>query len=326
MSTQPKKRIRYGEANYKSLVLDNGYYVDKTGYIRLMEEYKNPVFLRPRRFGKSLWCTTLKYYYDINEADDFDLLFGHTDIGKNPTPLHNRFMILSLDFSIIEPAGSIADIRHRFNRICNIAIRSVARQYRKYFKKELVVEMDGDASINLDNLLASISDYDLPKLYMIIDEYDNFTNQLITAHKDALYRELTADDSFLKNFFKTLKNGCKARTITRVFITGVLPITIDDLSSGYNIADFLTLEKEFENMMGFTQQETEGLLDVIYRDYDIDPATRPLIMETMTTNYNGYRIIDPNGEGLFNSTILMYFLRKFITYRKIPHYLIDINL
>ncbi|MCP4147075.1 MAG: AAA family ATPase, partial [bacterium] len=87
MSTKAKKRIRYGEANYKSLVLDNGYYVDKTGYIRLMEEYKNPVFLRPRRFGKSLWCTTLKYYYDLKEADDFEHLFGHTDIGKNPTPL-----------------------------------------------------------------------------------------------------------------------------------------------------------------------------------------------------------------------------------------------
>ena len=99
---KPKKRIRYGEANYKSMVLDKGYYVDKTGYIRLMEEYNNPVFLRPRRFGKSLWCTTLEYYYDINEADDFEQLFGHTDIGKNPTPLHNSFMILSEKFNMAQ--------------------------------------------------------------------------------------------------------------------------------------------------------------------------------------------------------------------------------
>ncbi|MCP5054357.1 MAG: AAA family ATPase, partial [bacterium] len=326
MSTKPKKRVRYGEANYKSLVLDNGYYVDKTGYISLMEEYKNPVFLRPRRFGKSLWCTTLEYYYDINEADDFDRLFGHTDIGKNPTPLHNRFMILSLDFSIIDPSGDIEDIRGRFNAHCNTALQLVLDRYRKYFKDFDKFNRDQDASVNLELLLGQIKGFDLPKLYVIIDEYDNFANQLITAHKDALYLELTADSAFLKSFFKALKNGCKARTIDRVFITGVLPITIDDLSSGYNIADILTLKKKFENMMGFTQQEVNALLDEIYNDNDIDPATRPLIMETITSNYNGYRIIDPNGDGLFNSTILMYFLSQFIDEMEIPDYLIDVNL
>ncbi len=326
MSTKPKKRILYGEANYKSMVLDNGYYVDKTGYIRLMEEYKNPVFLRPRRFGKSLWCTTLEYYYDIDEADDFDQLFGHTDIGKNPTPLHNRFMVLPLDFSIIDPSGDIEEIRGRFNEQCNTALQVVLWRYKNYFKDFDKIDRDVDASINLKKILGQIKAFDLPKLYIIIDEYDNFANQLITAHKDALYRELTADDSFLKNFFKTLKNGCKARTIDRVFITGVLPIMIDDLSSGYNIADFLTLKKKFENMMGFTQQEVSALLDEVYEDNRLDPGTRPQIMDVITANYNGYRIVDPNGDGLFNSTILMYFLEQFIDEKQIPKYLIDVNL
>ncbi len=326
MSTKPKKRIRYGEANYKSMVLDNGYYVDKTGYIRLLEEYKNPVFLRPRRFGKSLWCTTLGYYYDINEAGDFERLFGHTDIGKNPTPLHNRFMVLPLDFSIIEPSGGIEDIRHRFNEQCNTALQVVLGRYREYFKDFNGFSRDNDASVNLEKLLGQIKIYDLPKLYVIIDEYDNFANQLITAHKDTLYRELTADDSFLKNFFKILKNGCKARTIDRVFITGVLPITIDDLSSGYNIADFLTLNKKFENMMGFTQQEVSDLLDEVYEDYGLESGTRSQVMDVITANYNGYRIVDTNGGGLFNSTILMYFLRQLIDERQIPKYLIDVNL
>ncbi|MCP4148343.1 MAG: AAA family ATPase, partial [bacterium] len=188
------------------------------------------------------------------------------------------------------------------------------------------IDMDKDASINLENVFAFINDYDLPKLYVIIDEYDNFANQLITAHNDTLYRELTADDSFLKNFFKTLKNGSKSGTISRVFITGVLPITIDDLSSGYNIANFLTLKPTFETTMGYTLKETENLLDEIYKEHQISPATRPIIMETIKANYNGYRIIDPNGEGLFNSTILMYFLDNFITDREIPKYLIDVNL
>ncbi|MCP4157204.1 MAG: AAA family ATPase, partial [bacterium] len=135
-----------------------------------------------------------------------------------------------------------------------------------------------------------------------------------------------ADDSFLKNFFKTLKNGSKSGTISRVFITGVLPITIDDLSSGYNIANFLTLKPKFETTMGFTLKETENLLDEIYKEHQISPATRPIIMETIKANYNGYRIIDPNGEGLFNSTILMYFLDNFITSGEITEYLIDVNL
>ena len=109
MNTKTKKQILYGEANYKNMVMENGYYVDKTMFIHLVEKYKSPVFLRPRRFGKSLWCTTLTYYYDINEKDNFGQLFGHTAVGKDPTPLHNRFMVLSLDFSVVDPTGAEVD-------------------------------------------------------------------------------------------------------------------------------------------------------------------------------------------------------------------------
>jgi hypothetical protein len=326
MNPKPKKRVLYGEANYKKMVEKNGYYVDKTGFIRLLEDYTSPVFLRPRRFGKSLWCTTLAYYYNINEKDNFETFFGHTDIGKNPTPLHNSFMVLSLDFSIIDPSGSIDDIRYNFNQKCNIRLLSITRRYREYFEEPIKIDLDKDAAINLEYILAMINDYGLPGLYVIIDEYDNFTNQLITSHNDTLYRELTADNSFLKNFFKTMKNATKEGTIDRVFITGVLPITIDDLASGYNIAEFITLEEKFETMMGFTREETGQLIDEIYRDYEIDPGTRPLVNEVITGNYNGYRFVDPGGEGIFNSTILMYFMKKFIDYRKIPEYMIDVNL
>ncbi len=153
------------------MVEKNGCYVDKTGFIRLLEEYQNPVFLRPRRF----------------------------------------------------------------NAQCNTSILSVVRRYRKCFEDTNVIDKDEDASINLKTLLTLIKDYDLPKLYVIIDEYDNFANQLITSHQDSLYRVLTADNSFLKNFFKVLKDGSGDDAITSIFITGVRPITIDDLSSGYGI-------------------------------------------------------------------------------------------
>ena len=326
MKTTAKKQVLYGEANYKNMVMENGYYVDKTGYIRLLERYKNPVFLRPRRFGKSLWCTTLTYYYDINETGNFEQLFGHTDIGKIPTPLHNKCMVLSLDFSIVEPYGGIEDIRRRFNQQCNISLKSIIWRYGKYFGDTLEIDLDEDVSINLKKILTVIHAFDLPRLYVVIDEYDNFANQLITSHQDVLYRELTADNSFLKNFFKTLKNGIKDGTIARIFITGVLPITIDDLSSGYNIAEFITMAEKFETMMGFTRQEAGKLLNDIYRDHEIDPSTRQIIMEVIIANYNGYRIVNPMGEGIFNSTILMYFLKELIEYRKITEYLIDLNL
>lgn len=202
MRPTPKKRILYGEANYENMARNNGYYVDKTGFIRLLEDYKNSVFLRPRRFGKSLWCTTLECYYDINQADHFDELFGHTDIGKNPTPSHNQFMILFLNFSIVDPSGDIEAIRHRFNEQCNTALQIVLGRYKKYFKDFDGIDRAEDASINLNKILAQIKIHNLPKLYVIIDEYDNFANQLITSHKDSLYRDLTADNSFLKNFLR----------------------------------------------------------------------------------------------------------------------------
>ncbi len=326
MATMTKRRVLYGEANYKNLIKGHGYYVDKTEYIRLMESYRSPVFLRPRRFGKSLMCTTLSYYYDINESENFKELFGNTSIGKNPTPGHNSYMVLSLDFSIIDPSGSIEDIRRRFNNICNIDLQSVIRRYKKYLGEPIEIDLDKDVSINLKYILAMIKDYDLPRLYILIDEYDNFSNRLITSNQDTLYRELTKDDSFLKTFFKALKNGIKEDTIVRTFITGVLPITIDDLASGYNIARFLTLEREFEAMLGFTQKEVDNLLDIIYSEHDIDPETRKEVTETIANNYNGYHFVDPEGEPLFNSTILIYFLDTFIRYKEIPRYLIDVNL
>jgi hypothetical protein len=129
-------------------------------------------------------------------------------------------------------------------------------------------------SENLNTILSSIRKHRLPQLYVIIDEYDNFANQLVLSHKTELYEALTGDDSFLKPFFKTLKEGRKNGSIANVFITGVLPITWDDLASGFNIADFLTLDPDFECMLGFTQSEVDQLLDDIYHDYDIDPGSR----------------------------------------------------
>jgi len=321
-----KKRILYSVANYEEIVRDNGYFVDKTSYIEKLETIKNPVFLRPRRFGKSLFCRTLECYYDINKAHDFERLFANTYIGQNPTPLHNKFLVLYLNFSTIDPSGNIEDIEESFDTTCNLRLKTLIGKSKKYLKDKISINVKEKMLFNLKSLLNIIEENDLPQLYLIIDEYDNFANQLITANKDSLYRQLTADNGFLKTFFKTLKEGRETGTIANIFITGVLPIAIDDMASGFNIASFITLNPRFENMLGFTQLEVNKLLDDFCHDYDINPNTRTQIDAVIKNNYNGYHFINNNTEAVYNSTLLMYFLNSFLDEKTIPKRLLDVNL
>ncbi len=320
-----KKRILYAEANYQAIVRENGYFVDKTAYIAKLESINNPVFLRPKRFGKSLLCTMLESYYSTLYKARFEELFGHTWIGRNPTPRRNSMLVLHLDFSVIE-TGNMAVMEKSFDLSCNLKIKSMVGKNRNWFQDEVLINPQESAGANLQKVIDFIAFNDLPALYVIIDEYDNFANQLITGHKDHLYQQLMADEGFLKTFFKLLKEGRKTGAIHNVFITGVLPVTIDELASGFNIATFITLEPAFENMLGFTQTEVDHLLDRIYHDYGFDPATRPETDAVIKSNYNGYHFIHPDGQPIYNSTILIYFLDYFTRYGQYPEYLTDLNL
>ncbi|MEI6263313.1 MAG: AAA family ATPase, partial [Deltaproteobacteria bacterium] len=185
-----KKRILYGVANYEEIIAENGYFVDKTRYIPELEMIRNPVFLRPRRFGKSLWCRILECYYSIHLKDRFEELFGNTWIGNNPTRLKNAFIVLHLDFSMIELGKDVDTIRTNFNQICNGKMDGVIRRYAPWFNEQVRIDFEKSANSNLEVILRQASQNDLPPLYVIIDEYDNFANQLITGHKDHLYKKL----------------------------------------------------------------------------------------------------------------------------------------
>jgi len=322
-----KKRALYGVADYEEIVRKNGYFVDKTHYIEKLELIENPVFLRPRRFGKSLLCQMLKCYYDVSQKDDFERLFGQTYIGQHPTPLHNTFFVLHLNFSTVDPNGTIEEIRESFDENCNLRMKTLVGRNQQWFKGQISIDVKDKMLFNLQYLLNVLEENkDLPRLYVIIDEYDNFANKLITSHKDSLYRELTGDGSFLKTFFKTLKEGRETGTITNVFVTGVLPLAIDDMASGYNIANFITLQTKFEQMLGFTQREMGQLLDEVYRDYEIEPATRQEVEAVLKNHYDGYRFVTPEGEALYNPTLVMYFLKQLCDEKIIPKRLIDLNL
>lgn len=333
-----KKSIPYAVANYEELVQKNSYFVDKTHYIEKLEGVSNPIFLRPRRFGKSLWCRMLELYYSILHKDEFNQLFGHTYIGRHPTPRRNSYLVLHFDFSTIDPGTSTEEIEANFNYTCNLRMRTVMGRTHKWFQsqrqeevqedvqEEVVIDLQGNAASNLELILESILLYELPPLYVIIDEYDNFANQLIMANQDQRYLDLTDDDSFLKTFFKTLKEGRKTGAIANIFIIGVLPVTMDELASAFKVSSFLTLHPTFEQMLGFTETEVNQLLDQIYLDYEIDPATRAEVDEVIKNYYDGYYFVSTQDEALYNSTILMYFLKYFTEFQTIPKRLIDLNL
>ena len=265
-----KRRVLYSEANYAALVRDHGYFVDKTAYVAQLEQVRNPVFLRPRRFGKTLLCSILRHYYDVNTADQFETLFGHTWIGQHPTGRQNQYIILGLNFSTIVTGPTIDAIERSFKSQCNYLLDSLRYEYAPLLDDLPPLLEEAPVADNLRKLLIHIRTRRLPSLYVVIDEYDNFSNQLIINHKDELYRQLTADEGFFKTFFKTLKEGRETNAIANIFVTGVLPILIDELASGFNIATILTLDREFEAMLGFTQSEVDQLLDAVYTDYAID--------------------------------------------------------
>jgi hypothetical protein len=321
-----KRRVLYSEANYPVIVRNKGYFVDKTQYVERLESVANPVFLRPRRFGKTLLCSILRHYYDLNCADEFEELFGHTWIGQHPTGNQNSCVILALNFSLIELGKDSSRIERNFQQYCNGELDDLRDFYPSLLAAMPEVIMDAPVAENLNNILRYLKKNRLPPLYIIIDEYDNFANQLVVSHQDRLYRELIADDGIMKTFFKAMKAGRENSTIRNVFITGVLPITMDDMASGFNIASFITLDPEFEHMLGFTQKEMDDLLDAIYRDYGIDPGTRQEVGAVVKNQYNGYAFVTPGGKGVYNSTSVMYFLNWLQRYKTIPKHLTDLNL
>lgn len=320
--------IPYAVADYADLRLRGFYYVDKTRFIPELERYNAPVFLRPRRFGKSLLVSTLAYYYDINEAERFEALYGGTYIGSNPTPERNQYMVLRFNFSAMVVGSEPGALERNFNNLnCGPIYELVhnEQRYARYFRN-FSFRDENNASVMLEDVLNKVKAGNLPKLYILIDEYDNFTNQLLTAYKDPLYEHVTTGDSFLRTFFKTIKKGVDEGSVRTCFCTGVLPVTMDDLTSGYNIAEILTLEPSFIDMLGFTHEEAAEYLRYVLNKYDEGRNRFDEIWQLILNNYDGYRFL-PNAQPLFNSTILTYFFKKFAVNRgEIPEEMVDENL
>ena len=325
MKIQASITIPYAVANYAEMRDRGFYYVDKTDYIPRLEAYNAPVFLRPRRFGKSLLVSTLAHYYDRTLAHRFEDLFGGTYIGSHPTPEHNRYMIIRYDFSAMVMADNMEGLEQNFNDLNCSPVEIMVIHNRDLFG-DFKFTTRGNASKMLEEALAYARAHDLPPVYIMIDEYDNFTNQLLTSYNDPLYEKVTTADSFLRTFFKVIKKGIGEGSIRTCFCTGVLPVTMDDLTSGYNIAEILTLHPDFINMLGFTHAEADTYLRYVLDKYTGSQERYDEIWQLIVNNYDGYRF-SPKGEKLFNATILTYFLKNFATrHGEVPEEMIDENL
>lgn len=311
-------KLPYGISNYEEIIRDGYEYVDKTEYIEKLENLseKRIMFLRPRKFGKTLFTSVLENYYDVKKSDKFEELYGNTYIGKSPTENKNKYHILRFNFSGIDTST----VESTINGFKNEVLSSIQVFVSKY-SIDFYVNWEQEAENVLDNLIKSFGvQRENEKIYVIIDEYDHFANELLGFAPDK-FRDLVSKNGKVRKWYEILKKGTET-VIDRIFITGVAPITLDSLTSGFNIGKDITQDSRFNEMMGFTQEELIEMLD----RQKISKEEQEEILPIMKNNYDGYKFSIGANKQIYNSNMCLYFLSEYIWSREIPSRLIDMNI
>ena len=318
-------RIPYGEADFKRIRINGWLYVDKTRFVHALEEERYAFFIRPRRFGKSCWVSLLDNYYDRTRADAFEAVFGGTDLGRQPTADRHRYVVLRFNFSAFD--DTLDTLRERFEEYCQLVVRYALGRNGDLFPETVRQHICSRPSVTgqLNELFLYANDHGIP-LYVLIDEYDNFANTVLAHHGEEAYQAFTHGGGFYRNFFATLKDGAGYSDggLERMFITGVSPITMDDVTSGFNIGKNISLHPKFNDMLGFTEEEVRNLLEM-YRDYGVFNQEVEAALDIMREWYNGYRFAKSAQGDLYNTDMVLYFLDESIPNRGMPDELIDTN-
>ena len=301
---QTVKQLPLGIADFERIRQQNFYYVDKTMFIPRLEFASSYLFLvRPRRFGKSLMLSMLQAYYDVNMKDCFDKLFGDLWIGSHPTPYKNYYAVLHLDFSQV--IGSIGKLQENFDEYCGMVCEIFAQQYEHLFydgfAKDVKEASNAGGKLNLIGRKAKM--YGVP-LYLIVDEYDNFINTVLNQHGEDIYMSLTHGEGFYRDIFKIFKPNFE-----RVLMLGVSPVTMDDLTSGYNIATNITAEGKFNQMLGFSEDDVRVMFNY-YKDAGWLKNDVETMIEEMKPWYDNYCFAKEglNDSRMFNSDMVLYYL------------------
>ena len=317
------RKLPNGISNYEDIVAENRVYVDKTMYIEKMENLadKTVMFLRPRKFGKTLFTSTLECYYDKNKKEQFEELFGKTYIGKNPTPNKNRYCILRFNFSGISTNG-VQEAIKGFREKVDLGINRFVTDYKLEFYNNPEQSTEG----LLGNLFEAFRvQQPSQKIYVIIDEYDHFANELL-GFKTEEFKNLVSKNGKIRKWYEILKEGTET-VVDRIFITGVAPVTLDSTTSGFNIARDLTKNINFNDMLGFSKNDVKYLMTEIQIPEEKQKKLLPIIKE----NYDGYIFSDMIKEKyeeykMYNSNMTLYFLNLYQEENKIPDELIDNNI
>ena len=326
-------KFPYAIREFEKLIKGGFLYLDRTHYIPFIEDWGfELLFLRPRRFGKSLWLSTLMNYYDISKADDFEQLFGHLAIGKEPTTLHNSYLVMRWDFSRVSAQGSIGNIQEDLNRHINDRIERFAAQYQEQLN--LPIRIDPIHALSSFESLMTATDLSGYKLYLFIDEYDNFANEVMMSTQDPdpeRYLTLVKGEGMFKTFFKNLKSAGSGDGLDRVFMTGVSPIVLNDVTSGANVFQDISWHPRVNELCGFSEVELQNLTAQIIEYCELPETYVQEIMIVMQNNYNGSRFIDDyylptESPKVYNPTLSFHFLKGFQTKCSYPKHLIDQNL
>ena len=308
-----RKRIPYGMMNFIDVREDDCYYVDKTHYIPLIENANKYFFyIRPRRFGKSLTISMLRHYYNILEADKFEKWYGDLYIGKHPTPERNSYLIIYLNFAVVN--AELNSYRQSLDAHCNTEFNFFCDVYAQYLPEGIKEEMNKKkgAIEQLDYLYKECIKTN-QQIYLFIDEYDHFTNKILSEPSCLEdYKSETYGTSYLRSFFDTVKAGTDS-TIKRCFVTGVSPVTMDDLTSGFNIGTNYSLSPEFNEMTGFNEEEVRAMLDYYATTCQFHHSTDELI-EAMKPWYDNYCFSEKSygGTTMYNSNMVLYFVDNYI--------------
>jgi len=321
-------RIPYGVSNFEQIRTQNFLYVDKTHFIQKVEAINCLIHLRPRRFGKSLFLNMLDCYYDLAAADKFDTLFKGLYVHENPTNYMHSYYMLRLHFSGIQNT-EMENLEQGFLRRVKIDAEMFINRYKLDIQ---LADTTSPAGV-LDSLLKGFKALGLKnKIYILIDEYDHFTNSLL--HGDAEdFLSILKRGGFVRSFYEVIKEGTQNGTIERIFITGVMSVTLDSMTSGFNIATKISTDKRFSDVMGFTADEVKEMLKLSYAKLGQPDAVVQLTAEEQTQiyeifreNYNGYLFSGRSSTKVFNSTLIMYYLQHYLPEKLPPENLVDMNL
>ncbi len=318
------KRIPYGVSDFVDIIKRNQYYVDKTMYIpKLEEEADSLFFIRPRRFGKSLLLSMMCAYYDINQSDRFEELFGKLWIGSHPTPYRGKFQVLFLDFSKI--GGDIKDLKENFNNYCNIRLDNFIERYKRAYRPEIVEKIkSAPTAVDKLNMIDTEAKDANMQLYLIIDEYDNFTNVVLNEHGEKVYWALTHAKGFYREIFKMFKG-----MFTRIFMTGVSPVTLDDLTSGFNIGWHISTKPAFNQMLGFSTEDVREMFEYFKSAGKVRPdCDVESVIAEMKPWYDNYCFSEDalrTQSRVFNCDMVLYYLLNYMETGEAPKQMIDPN-